>query len=59
MAQDTFLWVALVYEELAKTAAWNMLQKLTTFRWGLGLLYGRNLQVISGLYNAKLGIYWD
>jgi hypothetical protein len=46
-ANDTFLWVALVYQELGKTARWNALEKLNSFPPGLDALYERMLQQVS------------
>jgi hypothetical protein len=38
-AQETFLWVALVCQELEKTATSNVLKKLGSFPPGLDSLY--------------------
>ncbi|USP75766.1 uncharacterized protein yc1106_03040 [Curvularia clavata] len=46
-ANDTFLWVALVYQDLKATPKWNVFKKLTQFPPGLNSLYQRMLQQIS------------
>ena len=46
-ANDTFLWVALVYQELEKTPKRNVLKKLALFPPGLGDLYKRMMQQMS------------
>jgi len=43
-ANDTFLWVALVFQELEKTSEWNVLKKISSFPPGLESLYRRMLQ---------------
>ncbi|KAJ5593650.1 hypothetical protein N7537_010554 [Penicillium hordei] len=53
-SQDTFLWVALVYEELAKARPWNTPKLLTSFPPGLDSLYGRMLQQIRDSEDAEL-----
>jgi hypothetical protein len=46
-SQDTFLWVALVCQELKTTPKWNVLKKLALFPPGLDSLYKRMIQQIS------------
>jgi hypothetical protein len=46
-ADDTFLWVALVCQDLKATPKWNILKKLYLFPPGLDPLYGRMLNQIS------------
>jgi hypothetical protein len=41
-ANGTFLWVALVCQELLNTPGWKAQRKLTAFPPGLNALYGRN-----------------
>ncbi|KAJ5425059.1 hypothetical protein N7465_000129 [Penicillium sp. CMV-2018d] len=53
-SQDTFLWVALVYEELAKARPWNTPKLLTSFPPGLDSLYRRMLQQIRDSEDAEL-----
>ncbi|KAK4864635.1 hypothetical protein LT330_009630 [Penicillium expansum] len=53
-SQDTFLWVALVYEELAKAQPWNTPKLLTSFPPGLDSLYGRMLQQIRESEDVEL-----
>lgn len=53
-SQDTFLWVALVYEELAKARPWNTAKLLTSFPPGLDSLYRRMLQQIRDSEDAEL-----
>lgn len=53
-AQDTFLWVALVYEELTKSRPWNTRTLLTSFPPGLDSLYRRMLQHIRESEDAEL-----
>jgi len=45
-ANDTFLWVALVCQNLEKIPRWNTLAKLNTFPPGLDSLYKRMMQQI-------------
>jgi hypothetical protein len=52
-ANDTFLWVALVYQELRKTARWNALEKLKSFPPGLDALYERMVQQVSVSDDAR------
>ncbi|KAF2624043.1 HET-domain-containing protein [Macroventuria anomochaeta] len=53
-ANDTFLWVALVCQELEKTAKRNALKKLHSFPPGLNALYERMMQQISMSDDAAL-----
>ncbi|KAF4772164.1 hypothetical protein HAV15_004922 [Penicillium sp. str.  len=53
-SQDTFLWVALVYEELAKARPWNTPKLLTSFPPGLDSLYMQMLQQIRDSEDAEL-----
>jgi hypothetical protein len=51
-ANDTFLWVALVCQELEKTANRHVLRKLALFPPGLDDLYKRMMQQINELDDA-------
>jgi hypothetical protein len=53
-ANDTFLWVALVCQDLKKTAKRNVLKKLSSFPPGLDALYERMMQQIGVSDDAKL-----
>ncbi|KAH6642109.1 vegetative incompatibility protein HET-E-1 [Boeremia exigua] len=53
-ADGTFLWVALVCQELQATARRNVLKKLDTFPPGLNALYERMMQQISVSDDAEL-----
>ncbi|OAT05042.1 hypothetical protein BDBG_16392 [Blastomyces gilchristii SLH14081] len=53
-ANGTFLWVALVSQELAKTSRWNTLSKLNTLPSGLTDLYKRMLEQIFTAEDADL-----
>ena len=53
-ANDTFLWVALVCQELQTTAKRNVLKKLDSFPPGLDALYKRMMQQISKSDDAEL-----
>jgi hypothetical protein len=53
-ADGTFLWVALVCQELGATARRNVLKKLDTFPPSLKALYKRMMQQISVLDDATL-----
>jgi hypothetical protein len=53
-ANDTFLWVALVCQDLEKTARRNVLKKLNSFPPGLDALYERMMQQINVSDDAKL-----
>jgi archaellum biogenesis ATPase FlaH len=53
-ANDTFLWVALVCQDLKRTPKWNVLNKLASFPPGLDSLYKRMMQQISESDGAKI-----
>ncbi|KAK6611209.1 vegetative incompatibility protein het-e-1 [Botrytis cinerea] len=53
-ANGTFLWVALVCQELSNIPGWKALQKLTAFPPGLDALYGRMLGQIIDSEDAEL-----
>jgi hypothetical protein len=53
-ANNTFLWVALVCQDLRATARRNVLKKLDTFPPGLNALYERMMQQISQSDDAEL-----
>jgi hypothetical protein len=53
-ANDTFLWVALVCQNLGKTAKRHVLKKLSAFPPGLNSLYERMRQHISNSDDAEL-----
>jgi hypothetical protein len=53
-ADGTFLWVALVCQDLEKTTKWNALKKLNSFPPGLDALYERMMQQISASDDAEL-----
>jgi hypothetical protein len=53
-ANDTFLWVALVCQDLRATARRNVLKKLDLFPPGLDALYERMMQQISQSDDAEL-----
>jgi hypothetical protein len=53
-ANDTFLWVALVCQDLQATARRNVLKKLDLFPPGLDALYQRMMQQISQSDDAEL-----
>jgi hypothetical protein len=53
-ANATFLWVALVCQNLEKIPRWNTLAKLNAFPPGLDSLYERMMQQISDSDNADL-----
>jgi hypothetical protein len=53
-ANNTFLWVALVCQNLEKIPRWNTLAKLNTFPPGLGSLYKRMVEQICNSDNAGL-----
>jgi hypothetical protein len=53
-ANDTFLWVALVCQDLQATARRNVLKRLTLFPPGLDSLYGQMMQQISKSEDAEL-----
>jgi hypothetical protein len=53
-ANNTFLWVALVYQNLKKVPRWNTIAKLNMFPPGLDSLYKRMVEQICNLDNANL-----
>jgi hypothetical protein len=53
-ANNTFLWVALVCQDLKKTPKWNVLNKLASFPPGLDSLYKRMMQQIINSDSAKI-----
>ena len=53
-ANNTFLWVALVCQNLEKIPRWNTLAKLNAFPSGLDFLYGRMVEQIRNSDNADL-----
>ncbi len=53
-AQDTFLWVALVCQNLANIPRWKALMKLTEFPPGLDALYRRMVDQICNSEDAEL-----
>jgi hypothetical protein len=53
-ANGTFLWVALVCQELSSIAGWKAQQKLTTFPPGLDALYSRMMEQIKYSEDADL-----
>ncbi|KAK8905635.1 hypothetical protein QC760_005557 [Botrytis cinerea] len=55
-ANGTFLWVALICQELSNIPRWKALQKLTAFPPGLDALYRRMLDQITDSEDAELCI---
>ena len=53
-ANGTFLWVALVCQELSNTPEWKVLRKLTAFPPGLDALYRRMIDQIRDSEDAEL-----
>ncbi|KAF1978729.1 NACHT-domain-containing protein [Bimuria novae-zelandiae CBS 107.79] len=53
-ANDTFLWVALVCQELERTENWDVQEKLALFPPGLDFLYKRMIDQISCSGSAKI-----
>jgi hypothetical protein len=53
-ANNTFLWVALVCQDLKATPKWNVLKKLASFPPGLDSLYWRMMQQISTSEGAEI-----
>ncbi|KAM3066213.1 hypothetical protein ACMFMG_012117 [Clarireedia jacksonii] len=53
-ANGTFLWVALICQELSNISRWKVLQKLTVFPPGLDALYQRMLDQIMDSEDAEL-----
>jgi hypothetical protein len=56
-ANDTFLWVALVCQDLKTTPKWNVVKKLYQFPPGLDSLYKRMLQQISESDSAEICLH--
>ena len=52
-AHGTFLWVALVCQELAKTPGWKTQKKLTVFPSGLDALYKRMMDQICNFEDTE------
>ncbi|KAK0719400.1 NACHT domain-containing protein, partial [Lasiosphaeris hirsuta] len=55
-ASGTFLWVALVCQELVGLPGWKAQEKLTTFPPGLNALYGQMMEQITKSDDAELCI---
>ncbi|KAF1938445.1 HET-domain-containing protein, partial [Clathrospora elynae] len=53
-ANDTFLWIALVCQDLKTTPKWNVLKKLASFPPGLNSLYKRMINQISESDSAEI-----
>ena len=53
-ADNTFLWVSLVCQDLEMIPHWNTLNRLKTFPPGLDSLYDRMLEQIRGSHSADL-----
>ncbi|KAK3942456.1 hypothetical protein QBC46DRAFT_426235 [Diplogelasinospora grovesii] len=53
-ANDTFLWVALVCQDLDKISRWKVLEKLNAFPQGLDSLYKRMMDQICSSDDADL-----
>jgi hypothetical protein len=53
-SSDTFLWVALVCQELERTEKWNVIKKLALFPPGLDSLYERMMDQISNSDSAEI-----
>jgi hypothetical protein len=53
-ADNTFLWVALVYEHLQKVKPWNVLDRLNQFPPGLNPLYGQMMEQVNNSDDANL-----
>ncbi|KAJ5962595.1 hypothetical protein N7501_007536 [Penicillium viridicatum] len=52
-SQGTFLWVALVCQELGRTSRWNALKKLEAFPPGLNSLYSRMIDQVRNSEDAE------
>ncbi|KAJ6020469.1 hypothetical protein N7540_005973 [Penicillium herquei] len=52
-SQGTFLWVALVCQELGRTSRWHALKKLEVFPPGLDALYGRMINQVRNSEDAE------
>jgi WD40 repeat protein len=55
-AQDTFLWVALVCQNLKNVPKWKVRDRLSTFPPGLDAVYGRMMRQITSSDDADLSI---
>jgi hypothetical protein len=53
-ANNTFLWVALVYQFLQEVDPWNVIARLNEFPPGLDPLYGRMMAQIDSSHDADL-----
>lgn len=53
-SQGTFLWVALVCQDLDRTPHWRALKKLEMFPPGLNALYGRMIDQVRSSEDAEL-----
>jgi hypothetical protein len=53
-ADNTFLWVALVFEHLKKVKPWNVLDRLNQFPPGLDPLYGQMMKQVNHSDDADL-----
>lgn len=53
-ANDTFLWVALVHQNLQQIKPWSVLEQLNSFPPGLDSLYGRMMKQIIDSDDADL-----
>ncbi|KAF2031647.1 HET-domain-containing protein [Setomelanomma holmii] len=53
-ANNTFLWVALVCQELERTENWNVLKKLSSFPPGLDALYRRMIDQVFVCDSAEI-----
>jgi hypothetical protein len=53
-ANDTFLWVALVCQDLTTTPKWNVIKRLTLFPPGLDSLYKQMIDQISESNSAEI-----
>jgi hypothetical protein len=57
-AKGTFLWVALVVQELEKAESWDVLQVVEEVPTGLGELYHRMMDQIQGLPRRNSEFCW-
>ena len=53
-SQGTFLWVALVCQDLGRTSRWNALKRLEAFPPGLNALYSRMIDQVRNSEDAEL-----
>jgi hypothetical protein len=53
-ANNTFLWVALVCQELGQTDSWNVIKKLSSFPPGLDALYRRMMDQVIVSDSAEI-----